>query len=183
MIRRRFLLVLSFAAASLIALQPSSAAADDGLQVKAACERATAGAAKNGVAYLTLVNPGSQAARLLAASSEVAKHSGLHTHIMQDGAMMMRPVEAIEVPAGGQVVLKPGGLHVMLMGLVAPLQEGERFALTLAFERAAPLSVEVEVMGVGAMGPDAGQDAGHSQDMHQEMDQQMDHEMPQDDNQ
>jgi copper(I)-binding protein len=66
----------------------------------------------------------------------------------------MRPVEAIEVTPGAPIVLQPGGLHVMLIGLKAPLKEGERFPLTLTFERAGTIEVEVVVEKLGAMGPD-----------------------------
>ena len=72
--------------------------------------------------------------------------------------MKMRPVEAIEVHPGTPTVLKPGGLHVMLMGLAAPLKKGQRVPLTLTFEKAGSIEVEAMVQGVASMQP--GHDEG-----------------------
>jgi len=107
--------------------------------------RASIGKAPNGAAYMTIVTQGNETDRLLAVESDVAKHAALHTHLMEDGVMKMRPVEAIEVASGEPTLLKPGGLHVMLMGLKAPLVEGESFPLTLVFERAGRIEVEVTI--------------------------------------
>ncbi|MGF1592619.1 MAG: copper chaperone PCu(A)C [Kiloniellaceae bacterium] len=114
--------------------------------------RASAGLARNGAAYLTLHNAGATGDRLVAASSDVAEHIELHTHLMEGDVMKMRRVEAIEVPAGGDVALQPSGLHIMLIGLKAPLVEGERFALTLRFAEAGEIAVEFAVEAVGGMG-------------------------------
>jgi copper(I)-binding protein len=97
---------------------------------------------KSGAAYLTVRNDGDQYDRLIGVSADVAEMAQIHESTMQDGVMKMRPVEAIEVPAHGEAVLEPGGFHIMLMGLKAPLKEGESFSLTLAFEKAG----EIEVM-------------------------------------
>jgi periplasmic copper chaperone A len=97
---------------------------------------------RTGAAYLTVRNDGDQDDRLIGVASEVTDKAELHSSVMQDGVMRMRAVEAVEVPAHGEAVLAPGGLHVMLVGLKAPLEEGGSFALTLTFEDAG----EVEVM-------------------------------------
>ena len=115
--------------------------------------RASIGQAKTGAAYLTLNNGGDGIDRLLSVATPAAKHAALHTHLMEAGIMKMRPVEAIEVAPGAPTVLAPGGLHVMLMGLAAPLVEGESFTLTLTFEHAGAIEVEVRVQGIGAMEP------------------------------
>ncbi len=115
--------------------------------------RATIGQVKAGAAYLTLTNNGAATDRLVAVETPAAKRSELHGHSMDGGVMRMRPVEAIELAPGAPVVLRPGGLHVMLMGLKAPLKEGGRFSLTLVFEEAGRLEVEVRVEGAAAMGP------------------------------
>ena len=73
---------------------------------------------------------------------------------MDGDVIRMRPVEAIDVPAGSTVRLEPGGLHIMFVGLERPLAEGERFAATLSFERSGSVAVAFAVMGVGAMSPD-----------------------------
>ena len=122
--------------------------------------RATPGTAPNGAAYMTLTASGQETDSLMAASSPVAQKVELHTHMMKDGVMMMRPVDAIEVVPGSPTVLQPGGLHVMLMGLRAPLKEGGRFPLVLTFEKAGSLEVEVTVQAVGSMAPKEGGHGG-----------------------
>ena len=91
--------------------------------------------------------------RLVAASGDVAERIELHTHTMDGNIMKMRRVDAVEVPANGSVALQPGGFHIMLIGLKKPLQEGGSFPLTLTFEKAGTVDVEVAVEGVGSMGP------------------------------
>ena len=92
--------------------------------------RATIGKSKNGVAYLTIVNHGTVGDRLLSVATPVAKKAGLHTHLMEGGMMKMRPVTAVEVKGRASTILKPGGFHVMMMGLKAPLKKGEAFPMT-----------------------------------------------------
>jgi copper(I)-binding protein len=114
--------------------------------------RASAGPAMAGAAYMTLNNAGANDDRLVAASTTVSNKAELHTHIREGDIMRMRPVDAIDVPAGDVATLAPGGYHVMLIGLHQPLKEGETFPLTLTFEKAGEVTVEVTVMGAGAMG-------------------------------
>lgn len=115
--------------------------------------RATAPAAPAAGAYMTLSNAGA-ADRLLAVSAAVADSVELHTMSMDGNVMRMRKLEqGIELPAGQTVELKPGGLHVMFIGLKKPLKEGERFPLALRFEKAGTLTVEVKVEGMGAAPP------------------------------
>ena len=73
-------------------------------------------------------------------------------HLMEGDVMRMRAVKAIEVNPGEPVTLKPGGLHVMLMGLKAQLKDGEQFPLTLTFEKAGSVAVDVAVEAAGAAG-------------------------------
>ncbi len=107
--------------------------------------RASIGQAQAGAAYITVMNKGSLPDRLVAVEGEVANRVELHTHMMDGGVMKMRKVEAIEVAPGEPAVLKPGGLHIMLMGLKAPLVKGESFPLTLVFERAGRVEIEVSI--------------------------------------
>jgi copper(I)-binding protein len=134
---------------ALAAQEPGTAA----LEVRMPWARASAGIAKTAAVYLTIVNHGETADRLVAATSPVARVAAIHRHIMEGDIMRMRPVHALEVAPGGTTVLEPGGLHVMLMGLRGPLAEGERFPLTLTFERAGDIQVEVTVTGLGAPAP------------------------------
>jgi len=98
----------------------------------------------NGAAYMTLMNKGNAPDRLVSVSSAAAKKAELHNHTMEAGLMKMRPAGIIEIAPGQPAVLKPGGLHIMLMGLTEPLVEGKSFPLTLNFERAG--SIEIRVM-------------------------------------
>ena len=107
--------------------------------------RASIGQAQAGAAYVTVMNKGSLPDRLIAVEGEVANRVELHNHMMDGGVMKMRPVKAIEVAPGEPAVLKPGGLHIMLMGLKAPLVKGESFPLTLVFERAGRVEIEVSI--------------------------------------
>lgn len=96
-------------------------------------------------AYMRLRNNGSAADRLLRAESDVAQAVELHISEMQGGVMTMRPIEYIEVPANGEAELKPGGMHVMLIGLKRELKAGETVSLVLVFEKAGRINVQAEV--------------------------------------
>ncbi len=116
--------------------------------------RATAPAARAGAAYMTIDNAGPAGDRLLSARSPVAGRIELHTIVKDGDVMRMREVEGgIEVPAGGRATLQPGGFHVMLMDLKAPLKEGDRFQLKLTFEKAGIVEVEVAIEKPGAGAP------------------------------
>jgi len=115
--------------------------------------RATVGTSRPGGAYLTVTNKGAEADRLTGAESPVAGRVELHRSGMADGMMRMTPVEAIEVPAGGKVALEPGGYHLMLMGLKKPMVAGSKVPLTLVFEKAGRVAVEVTVQPLGGKGP------------------------------
>jgi copper(I)-binding protein len=67
--------------------------------------------------------------------------------------MRMRPLTAIDIPAGQTVTLSPGGTHIMLLGLTQPLREGQSFPLTLSFDHAGQREVTVVIEKAGAMGP------------------------------
>ncbi len=112
--------------------------------------RATIGKGRVGVAYMNLNNAGKNSDRLIGAKTPVAEHASLHTHIMDGDIMRMRPVDAIPVPAGGTAVLEPGGLHIMLMRLTNKLKQGEKFPLTLIFETAGTVTVDVVVKSATA---------------------------------
>jgi periplasmic copper chaperone A len=111
--------------------------------------RATVGTSRPGGAYLTVINKGKTADRLIAAESSIAARIELHRSVMQDGMMRMLPSPAIDVPAGGEVTFVPGGYHLMLVGLKAPLTAGARVRLTLVFEKAGRVDVKITVMPLG----------------------------------
>ena len=122
------------------------------ITVTGAFARASTGPARTGAAYLIVRNTGTKIDRLIDVKAGVAKRAELHTHRHESGVMKMRPIEAVEIPAGKMAALKPGGDHVMLMGLKAPLKQGDAFPLTLVFEHAGYVTVTVEIGPVGAIG-------------------------------
>lgn len=113
--------------------------------------RATVATAKSGGAYMVIENEGAAPDRLVSVSSPIAKKTHLHTTTMENDIMKMRSVDAVDIPAGGIATLKPGGFHVMFMGLKEPLHEGEMFPLTLTFEKAGTLEIMVHISEAGAM--------------------------------
>ena len=94
--------------------------------------RATVAPQKATGAFMQLTSP--KAAKVVAASSPVAEMVEIHEMKMDNGVMKMRAVEALALPAGQAVALKPGSYHVMLMGLKAPIKAGETVPLTLTLE-------------------------------------------------
>ena len=114
------------------------------LMIEGAVARASIGSAPNSAAYLTVKTMGAPD-RLIGAESDAARKVELHRSYKQDGVMRMEPIEGIPVEPGAPAVLEPGGAHVMLMGLVAPLQAGTEIALTLTFEKAGDVTLSVPV--------------------------------------
>ena len=122
--------------------------------------RASLGNAPNSAAYMILQNTGAVPDRLIGGSTPVATQVQLHTHVMEGGVAKMRPVDAIEVAPGQPTVLEPGGAHVMLQGLTQKLEEGTTMPLTLVFEHAGKVTLEVPVEGIMA-----GRGPGHDDSM------------------
>ena len=149
MIHRRSI-IAGLAAAGLLA-NPTRAqdATTETLEISGAFARATADMAMAGAAFMTITSHGA-ADRLVAFSSPACTRPELHTHINDNDVMRMRQVEAIDVPAGGSAVLKPGGLHLMLIDLTGRLVEGETVEVTLVFETAGEVTVRVPIKGPGA---------------------------------
>lgn len=139
-------------AAVLSATIPGAQAQTPAVTVQNPWARASAGNAANGAAYLTLT--GTAANRLVSASSPVATTVELHEVVNDNGVMKMRAIRGIEIVPGKPTTLAPGGLHVMLLGLRQPLRQGESIPLTLTFAQGAPMTIQVPVQAVGAMGAD-----------------------------
>lgn len=123
------------------------------IEIKDAWARATPPKAPAGGAFVTIVNTGTAIDNLVGASAAVAKTVELHTHLAEGDVMRMVAVGSVEVAPGKAVAMGPGGLHVMLIGLNAPLKEGTSFPLELTFLHAGKVTVTVDVKPVGAMGP------------------------------
>lgn len=110
---------------------------------------ATPPGAPNGVAYMAIHHRGSEPDRLVSASTPVAKRVQLHQSIETDGMFKMKHIDLpLTIEAGGELVLQPGGYHFMLMGLSKPLQADKSVPLTLTFEKAGPVEVELTVKGL-----------------------------------
>jgi copper(I)-binding protein len=127
--------------------------------------RASLGNAPNSAAYMILQTTGA-ADRLISGSTPVAKEVELHTHVMEGGVAKMRPVAAIEIAPGTPTVLEPGGPHVMLRGLTQKLEAGATMPLTLVFEHAGEVMLEVPVEGLAA-GTGPGHDAPMAHGKHE----------------
>ena len=130
------------------------------IMVENAWARATPGNIKTGGAYMTLKDMGTSPDQLVGVSTPVADKAELHIMTEDNGVMKMRPVAAIPVEPGKPTELKPGGYHVMLMGLKNPLKEGDSFPMTLKFEKAGTIQVTVKVEKPGAMAPMPGMKPG-----------------------
>jgi copper(I)-binding protein len=123
------------------------------LEIDHPWSRATPPGAQVAGGYFTIVNHGSQADRLVSVTSDISAKAEVHEMAVKDGVMTMRPVEGgVEIPAGGKLELKPGGYHLMLMGLKQPAKQGESFPATLTFEKAGSVTVEFQVEAMGAGG-------------------------------
>jgi copper(I)-binding protein len=150
MITRRILLPLALAV-----LCGATAMASDykvsALEISQPWARATPPSAPAGGGFLKITNTGSTPDRLVSASSPVADLVQVHEMKMDGSVMRMREVEkGLEIPAGGSVTLAPGGYHLMMMGLKAPFKQGASVPVTLVFEKAGKIDVELAVEAMGA---------------------------------
>jgi len=139
-------------AVALITVAVSASAQTATVEVKDVWARASAGGSTQSAAYAVLSNKGSASDRLVSASTPAAGKVELHTMTMEGDIMRMRQIPNIEVNPGVSVELKPGGLHIMLMDLKAPLKEGDKFPLTLNFEKGGNSTLDVTVRSMAATG-------------------------------
>lgn len=157
------------AAVIALCLAPLAAEADEAeplarhgdIVVEDGWARASLAHVPNSAAYVTLTNEGARSDRLVDATSSAAERVELHAHLHEDGVVRMRRIEAIEITPGEPTVLRPGGLHVMLFGLTAPLLEGTRLPLELHFAEAGTIVLELPVRGLDHRPPDARGHHGH----------------------
>lgn len=108
---------------------------------------------QTGAAYMTLRVAGQTADRLVKVTSPDTERVEIHTMSMEGGVARMREIPGIDVKPGVATQLRPGGYHLMLIGLRRPLREGESIKLTLTFERSGNVDVEATVEKAGAPGP------------------------------
>ena len=116
------------------------------LEITGAFSRATLPNAPVGAGYLTITNTGTIDDRLVSASSPVAGTTQIHEMKMEGDVMKMNEVEGgLVIPAGDSVTLAPGGFHIMFMKLNQQLVEGSTIVVTLTFEKAGSVDVELAV--------------------------------------
>ena len=129
---------------AILALAPGVMASD--VMVMGAFARASAvSTATSGVVYMTLTNHGATADRLISITTPAAGMAMLHESVDAGGVASMKEMPGLEIPAGGSVEMKPGSLHIMLMGLNAPLKKGDTLKLMLTFEHAGQVDVDAKV--------------------------------------
>lgn len=124
------------------------------LTIEHAWSKATIGADRPAVFYVEITNGGSTDDALIGITTPAATMPMLHETVVTDGIASMPHAMSIPVPAGETVALSPGGYHGMLMGLATALKEGDRFPVTLTFENAGEVTVDVDVLSLRAEGPD-----------------------------
>jgi len=107
--------------------------------------RATAPGMPMGVAYLSITNNGKAPDVLIAASTPAAARVEMHQTTIADGMARMRPLSEVVIAPGSTVKIEPGGIHLMLVDLKAPLAAGKQVPLDLTFRRAGRISVQLSV--------------------------------------
>jgi len=150
--------------AGVLALTPALANAH--VVIEDAYARVSSAMAQSGAVFMSIYNHNDFDEVLIGASSDVAQRVELHTHTM-DAAGVMRMVEVeggIAMAADETVMLERGGLHVMLLGLTRPLENGDSFSLTLEFQNSDPITIDVTV-DLDRM-PSHGSSGGHEHGHH-----------------
>jgi hypothetical protein len=133
------LLILPLLAANLVAAPPATITVSD------AYARAVPPGQPNSAAFMQLTNTGAQDRALVSATSDAAEVVELHTHKLEDGMMRMRQIARIDLPAGETVTLQPGGLHLMLIGLIDSLKPGDEITLSLGFDDGSRQTLDLPV--------------------------------------
>ena len=115
------------------------------LEIEKPWARATPPGAAVGGGYLTIRNKGAAGDRLVGVSSPASARVEMHEMAMEKDVMRMREVKGVDVPAKKSVEFRPGGFHLMLMELKAPLRQGDKVQVTLRFEKAGEVKTELVV--------------------------------------
>lgn len=124
------------------------------LEIDQPWTRATPPTARAGGGFLTITNKGTTPDRLVAVRSPASEKAEVHEMKMDGSVMRMRALEnGLEIPPGATVALKPGGYHIMLMGLKAPFAKDTKIPVTLVFEKAGSIDVVLTVQEMGASQP------------------------------
>ena len=129
--------------ACLTLLSSSFAFAND-ISISDPYARAVPPGQKNSAAFMVIKNSSNEVRHVVRAESNIAKIVEMHTHIKDNGMMRMRQVDKITIPANGETTLKPGGLHVMLMGLHKDLNDGDDVSVTLVLDNGKSIAVDLK---------------------------------------
>ena len=153
--RKNIWLAAGFALAQLAA--PAARATDYNvgpIQISAPWARATPKGATAGAAYMTITNTGKTPDKVSCVASDASAECQIHTMTMDNGVMQMRPVEGgLEIKPGETVTLKPGSLHMMLVNLKHPLEQGNTIKATLKFDTAGTIDIDYPIAAIGAVAP------------------------------
>ena len=124
------------------------------IEISGAFTRATLPNAPVGGGFFTLTNAGSTEDRLVSVTTPIAKEAQIHEMGMEGDVMKMRQLkDGITIPAGETVELSPGGFHLMFMGLTGPIKEGDAVPVTLTFEKAGTITLDLIAGGTAADAP------------------------------
>ncbi len=122
------------------------------LEITTPWTRATAPTARTGGGFMTITNKGTTADRLVSARSTVSEKVEIHEMQMDGSVMRMRELaKGLDIPPGATVMLKPGSYHIMFMELKTPLAKDAKVPVTLVFEKAGSIDVQLNVQAMGAM--------------------------------
>jgi periplasmic copper chaperone A len=142
-------MIRSILAVSLLLFSTHSLSADGQtgtMQITGAWSRALPPVAPTGAIYLSIENRGEKPERLIDVSTTAAERAEIHEHVHADGVMRMQRVESVLIEPGRHITFSPGGHHIMLFGLQQPLVDGAQYPITLRFDGAGEVEVEVQVM-------------------------------------
>ena len=142
---KHHLVALSGSALLCLSALSASQAADvtaQALTLSDAWVRSSVPGQVNGAGYVKIQNKGTQADRLLSATSAAANTVELHTVITENGVAKMREINGLDVPADKTITMAPGGYHVMFLQIKEPFKEGSVIPVTLKFEKAGEVKVD-----------------------------------------
>ncbi|MBS1143466.1 MAG: hypothetical protein H6R14_872 [Proteobacteria bacterium] len=137
---------LSLLAVGLMFSAGVLAAAADAVSVQDPVVRLAPPNAPATAAFMVIKNGGDKDIKVVKAANPASRVTELHTHLNEGGVMKMRPVPSIDIKAKGEAVLKPGGLHVMMIDLKAPMKEGDVVPITLSFDDGSSKQVDAKVV-------------------------------------
>ena len=142
--RHRITVAIAIVTALILAACAAGSAGPQ-ISVEDAWARPVPAAGGNGAVFMRLVNAGGEPDQLVGGQSPVAGSVEVHQTKMEEGVMKMEHIPGLEVPPKDEVLLEPGGYHVMLIDVSGPLEVGDSLPITLRFEKSGEMKLDVEV--------------------------------------